>query len=97
MRRAAKIDRNQPEIVAALRRIGAHVQPLHVIGQGCPDLLVSHRGNWFVIEVKDGAKPPSARLLTDDEAAWHAAALAPVHIVKSTAEAIECLKCCGSM
>ena len=88
MRRAAKIDANQPAIVDALRRIGAQVTPLHAVGNGCPDLLVSHRGRWHLIEVKDGAKPPSARLLTDDQAEWHAAARAPVHVVKDVGEAM---------
>lgn len=44
MRRRAHTDRNQPAIVAALRGIGATVQPLHAVGQGCPDLLVGYRG-----------------------------------------------------
>lgn len=38
--RAAKVDKNQPEIVEALRAEGAVVQHLHAVGVGCPDLLV---------------------------------------------------------
>lgn len=71
MRRAAKVDRNQSEIVAALRGIGATVQPLHAVGQGCPDLLCGFRGRNILIEVKDGAKRPSARKLTADQIDWH--------------------------
>jgi len=70
MRRAAKIDDNQPEIVSALRRVGASVQPLHTVGQGCPDLIVGFRGTNYAIEVKDGSKPPSARGLTDAQLRW---------------------------
>ena len=64
MRRAA-VDANQAEIVKALRKVGATVQPLHRVGQGCPDLAVGHGGVNHMIEVKDGSKPPSARGLTD--------------------------------
>lgn len=71
MRRAAKVDANQAEIVAALRAVGATVQPLHAVGQGCPDLLVGYRGQNYLLEVKDGSKPPSARKLTPDQVSWH--------------------------
>jgi len=71
MRRAAKVDRNQAEIVAALRAVGASVQPLHAVGQGCPDLLVGFRGQCFAVEVKDGALAPSDRKLTPAQTNWH--------------------------
>ena len=73
MRRAAKVDANQPEIVAALRRVGADVFSLAAVGEGIPDLLVGFRGTTVLIEIKDGAKPPSARQLTPDQIKWHAA------------------------
>jgi Holliday junction resolvase len=73
VRRAAKIDRNQPEIVAALRAVGADVFSLAAVGCGLPDLLVGYRGETVLIEVKDGTKPKSARQLTDDQIQWHAA------------------------
>jgi hypothetical protein len=72
MRRAAKIDANQPDIVKALRSLGAFVQPLHTVGAGCPDLLVAFRGQTILVEVKDGSLPPSARRLTPDQQVWHA-------------------------
>ena len=34
MRRAAKVDANQREVVAALRGAGASVQLLHAVGEG---------------------------------------------------------------
>lgn len=89
MRRAARIDANQPEIVAALRGVGAAVQPLHAVGKGCPDLLVSHRMVNYLIEIKDGAKPPSARRLTPDQLEWHDAWRAPVHIVTTVEDALD--------
>lgn len=71
MRRAAKIDRNQPEVVEALRKIGASVQVLSTVGKGCPDLLVGYRERNFLLEIKDGELPPSARKLTPDQLGWH--------------------------
>ena len=91
MRRAAKTDRNQAEIVAALRKAGAGVCDLSAVGQGCPDLLVSYRGAWLLLEVKDGKKPPSARHLTTDQNKWHAQHRANVHIVTSVAGALEAI------
>jgi hypothetical protein len=91
MRRSAKVDSNQSEIVAALRKAGAHVQSLAAIGKGCPDLLVSHRGRWHAMEIKDPAKPPSARKLTEDQVAWHREAQGPVWVVTTPEEAIMCL------
>ena len=89
MRRAAKIDENQPEIVAALRKIGALVTDLSGVGNGVPDILVAFRGMFYLLEIKDGSKPPSARKLTDDQAKWHAVHKdCRVYIVKSIDEAI---------
>lgn len=71
MRRAAKIDANQEQVVSALRSAGATVQSLAAIGKGCPDLLVGYNGFTFLMEVKDGNKPPSARVLTPQQQEWH--------------------------
>lgn len=72
MRRAAKTDANQPEIVQALRKAGATVHSLAAVGDGCPDLLVGYSAKTALMEVKDGSKPPSARQLTPDQMDWHA-------------------------
>ena len=71
MRRAAKVDANQREVVAALRAAGASVQLLHAVGEGCPDLLVGYKGLNMLLEVKDGSKPPSAQKLTPQQEEWH--------------------------
>ena len=72
MRRAAKVDRNQAEVVNLLWQCGASVEILSAVGQGVPDLLVGWRDQNFLLELKDGEKPPSARALTADERDWHA-------------------------
>lgn len=92
MRRAAKVDANQTDIVAALRKIGATVQPLHGVGSGCPDLLVGYRGVNYAIEVKDGAKPPSARKLTPDQVEWHIAWRGHVAVADSIEAAISVVR-----
>ena len=71
MRRAAKIDANQEAVVIALRAAGAKVQSLAAVGKGVPDLLCQYKGTFYLIEVKDGRKPPSQRRLTDDQVKWH--------------------------
>lgn len=72
MRWAAKTDANQAEIVAALRAMGATVQPLHAVGKGCPDLLVGFRGVNHLIEVKDFRASAKDRRLRDTQEDWHA-------------------------
>ncbi len=86
--RAARIDENQPDIVAALRQIGATVQPLHTVGSGCPDLLVGYRGQNFLLEVKNPKQKPSDQRLTPDQVKWHGEWRGVVHIVKSEDDAI---------
>lgn len=73
MRRAAKIDANQQAIVQAMRQAGASVQSLAAVGCGCPDLLVGYRGRTALVECKDGDKPPSKQVLTEDQLKWHGA------------------------
>lgn len=70
-RRAARVDANQSEIVDALRKAGATVTPTHKAGEGFPDLAVGFRGYTYLLEVKDGSKPPSAQKLTKPQERWH--------------------------
>jgi hypothetical protein len=71
MRRAAKVDANHQEIVAAFRKFGCSVLPLHTVGGGCPDICVGKNRKSVLVEIKDGNKPPSARALTKDEQKFH--------------------------
>lgn len=71
MRRAAKVDQNQDQVVSALRAAGVKVQSLAAIGKGVPDLLCLYKGTFYLIEVKDGSKTPSQRRLTEDQVKWH--------------------------
>lgn len=71
MRARGRTDANQEAIVRALRSAGMCVQSLAAMGGGVPDLLVGWRSHNFLLEVKDGNKPPSARALTVAEQNWH--------------------------
>jgi len=71
MRRAARTDANQTQVIIALRAAGATVQNLSAVGDGVPDLLVGYKGVTYLLEVKDGNKVPSKRMLTPDQIEWH--------------------------
>lgn len=89
MRRAAKLDRNQPEIVEALRGIGASVESLAAVGHGVSDLLVGFRQRNLLLEIKDGRLAPSRRVLTPDQVLWHAQWRGTVYVVETVEQAIE--------
>jgi len=75
--------------MAALRAIGAEVTSLHAVGNGVPDLLVSFRGQWFLIEVKDGKKAASDRALTPEQKKWISKQNAPVSVVETVEAALK--------
>jgi len=80
---ARRVDANQPEIVAALRRAGGTVTHIHTVGQGCPDLLVGFRGCNYLLECKViGGK------LTEAEKDWHETWEGQRAIVHSAEEAL---------
>lgn len=95
MRRAARVDENQGQIVDALRKCGAFVRVV-TQGDGIPDLLVAYNGYTILMEVKDGNKPPSARRLTEAEQKffdeWKGGMLA---VVESVEDALNLLKDCS--
>lgn len=83
MRRAAKVDLNQPDIVNALRKVGVSVVSLASIGQGCPDLLAAKGDKAWLIEVKG----PKGKLTPDQERFildW----AGTVHMVRSVDDAL---------
>lgn len=92
MRRAARVDANQAEIVKALRDSGCGVQSLAGVGDGCPDLLVhapAYPWRHYLLEVKDGKKPPSERRLTPDQQKFHAQWKGFIYVVTNVAEALD--------
>lgn len=70
--RSAKVDRNQPVTVAALRALGFMVQPTHTLGGGAPDFIAMgyheklDAPTLLWVELKCGRGD-----LTLDEREWH--------------------------
>lgn len=94
MRRAARRDANEGDIIKAMREAGAYVKVIN--DEGLFDLLVSYRGETLLIECKDGAKPPSARRLTESEQKFHDEwPGSDLYIVNSVEEALALLRTCG--
>jgi hypothetical protein len=96
-RYAAKADRNQPEIVAALRERGATVFPLHTVGAGMLDLLVGYKGRNLLMEVKDGELVPSAQKLTPKQVEFTQTWLGQWDVVNSIAQAVGILDAIDSL
>jgi len=88
MRRAAAVDANQKDIVAALRMVGASVAPCHAVGQGFPDLVVGYQGTNHLIEVKDPSQPKHRHELTPAQVKFHAEWSGPIHKVFTAKEAL---------
>ena len=82
--KAAKVDRNQAEIVQALKRAGVTVQHLHAVGQGCPDIIAGVRGVNYLIEIKH----PKDGSLTDPQVKWHSGWKGQVHVAFSEEDAL---------
>jgi hypothetical protein len=87
-RRAAKIDGNQGDIVAALEAAGASVQSLAAVGAGCPDILIGYRGVNYAVEIKDPTQAPSDRRLTPMQKKWHAEWQGKAHLVETVEQAL---------
>ena len=87
MRRAAKVDSNQREIIKALKDIGASVQLLHQVGGGCPDVMVGYRGVTTLLEVKN---PAGLNKVSESQKSWQNEWCGgPVWVVRSAGEAID--------
>ena len=86
--RAKRVDANQADIVEALREVGALVAVTSAVGNGFPDIVVGYSGGLYLMEIKDGTKPPSATKLTKDEVAFHTKWTGYVHIVYSLDDAL---------
>ena len=84
MRRAAKVDANQQEIVDALRDIGAMV---FLIGQPF-DLLVGFRGELFLLEVKNPGGRNKLQAAQEKDIEKLKFRGVEVHVVRSREEAI---------
>lgn len=92
----ARVDENQSDIVQGLMYMGATVQLLHAVGQGCPDLLVGFKGRNYLLEVKNPDKDPNQQKLTKDQERWHALWSGQKAVVRTLDEAIIAINCNGN-
>jgi len=83
MRKAARVDTSQAEIVAVLRRAGCNVLSLATLGRGVPDLLVGAHGKLILLEVKAERGRLNPEQIRFKEAWRHC-----VHVVRTPAEAL---------
>ena len=56
-----KVDKNQTEIVEALRRHGAKVFVSSFVGHGFPDVIAMINGEFWLIEIKSSRKSSLTR------------------------------------
>ena len=74
IRRAARVDANQAQVVSVLRAAGAYVWII-----GLPvDLLVGYKNHTFLVEIKDGPKKRLTKLQEDFFATWTGGTLARI-------------------
>lgn len=71
MRRAARTDGNQQDVVDHLRSRGWAVRITSAVGQGFPDLVCAREKFTAMAEVKDPTKPKADQQLTAPQQAFH--------------------------
>ena len=87
-----RTDSNHSEIIKALRKIpNLSVFSTHEVGKGFPDIVIGYKGINYLIEIKDGKKPPSARKLTDSEVKFHQDWRGQIKIVNNLDEVLNLL------
>ena len=87
-----RTDSNHAEIIKALRKIpNLSVFSTHEVGKGFPDIVIGYKGINYLIEIKDGNKPPSARKLTDSEVKFHQDWKGQIKIVNNLDEVLNLL------
>lgn len=81
MRRAANIDKNQPAIIDALKKVGVSVE---IIGKPV-DLLLCCRGETILMEVKN---PDGFDRFTKDQVEFIARWPGKIHVARTPEEAV---------
>jgi hypothetical protein len=85
-----RTDSNHAEIIKALRKIpNLSVFSTHEVGKGFPDIVIGYKGINYLIEIKDGNKPPSARKLTPDEVKFHQEWSGKISTIKNLDELLQ--------
>lgn len=87
MRKRARVDQNQREIIEALRATGCSVLSLAPLGNGAPDILASRGPRLRLMEIKDGKGA-----LTEDQEDFHRDWNGAIAIVRSVDEALAVMR-----
>ncbi len=85
IRRAARVDANQAQVISALRAAGAYV---YIISLPV-DLLVGYKGKTYLVEIKDGPKKTLTRLQQDFFGNWCGGGL---HRINDAEEALQMIE-----
>ena len=76
--------------------MGCSILLLHQVGGGCPDLLIGRAGKRgrvnLLVEVKDGSRPPSERVLTPEQIRFRREWRGQVAVVSTMDELIALLQ-----
>jgi len=86
-----RTDKNQQEIINAMRKMGAIVMDLSKVGKGCPDLLVGINNKTALVEVKSSSK---AKYTIHQEKwlqAWNGGTVARIDSIDSAIQLIKIL------
>lgn len=74
IRRAARVDANQEQVVSALRAAGAYVWIISLP----VDILVGYKNHTYLVEIKSGSKKRFTKLQEDFFANWPGSSLVRV-------------------
>ena len=91
LRRAARVDANQVDIVGRLRLFGCSVLIVSQL-KNCFDILVGYKGVNYAFEIKDGHKPPSQRKLTGGEKKFFSEWKGQVDVIESFEDAMDVMR-----
>jgi Holliday junction resolvase len=87
MRRAAKVDDNQKQLVEQIRKCGYSVLIISQL-KNCADILVGAKGRNYLFEIKDPLKVKSKRKLTPGEDKFHNSWSGQVSVVHTIEEVL---------
>lgn len=82
-------DNNQAYIISQLRQRCISVAVLSQAGEGFPDIIAGWKGVNYMLEIKDGTKPPSKQKLTPKQVEFHASWKGQVNKINSIEQALE--------
>jgi hypothetical protein len=86
------VDGNHAQLTRVLEQLGASVQSLARVGEGCPDALVGYRGRNVLVEFKTA----TGKLRAGQEAfaiTWRGE---PVHVLRTTEDAVAFIRGLGA-